>query len=388
MAVPFNYSWRNLWTRRFTTMLTAGGMALVTFVFAAVLMLAQGLEQTLVDTGSPDNAVVLRAAAETEVSSVIDRLPADIIVVQPQVAQTAAGDPIASKETLVLVTLPKKDANKPANVVIRGIGPQGMNLRPQVKLIAGRNIRPGTQEVIAGKSIAERIQGASLGGTLRFAMTDWTIVGILDAGRTAFDSELWVDVDQLMAAFRRNLFSAIIMKVPGQDAFNDLKKQLETDPRLTVQVKREIEFYREQSEVMARFIRILGVAMTVFFSIGAILGAMVTMYTAVANRTAEIGTLRALGFPRRHILAAFLTESLFLGLIGGAAGIGAGSLLQFLTISTVNWATFSELAFGFDLTASIALYALGFALAMGFVGGMLPSWRASRLKIVDALRAE
>lgn len=388
MPVPFNYSWRNLWTRRFTTMLTAGGMALVTFVFAAVLMLARGLEQTLVDTGSPDNAVVLRAASETEVSSVIDRASADIVVIQPQVAQTAKGDPIASKETLVLVTLAKKDANKPANVVIRGTGQQAMNLRPQVKLIAGRNIRPGTHEVLAGKSIAERIQGASLGGTLSFAMTEWTIVGIFDASGTAFDSELWADVDSLMAAFRRNIFSAVIMRVPGRKAFEDLKKQLETDPRLTVQVKREIDFYREQSEVMSRFIRILGMAMTVFFSLGAILGAMVTMYTAVANRTQEIGTLRALGFSRRDVLAAFLTESLLLGLIGGAVGIGAGSLLQFLTISTVNWATFSELAFGFDLTIAIALYSIGFALAMGFMGGLLPSWRASRLQIVDALRAE
>jgi ABC-type antimicrobial peptide transport system permease subunit len=219
-------------------------------------------------------------------------------------------------------------------------------------------------------------------------MTDWTIVGIIDAGRTAFDSELWADVDQLMAAFRRNIFSAVIMRVPGGNAFNDLKRQLESDPRLSVQVKREIDFYREQSEVMSRFISILGLAMTLFFSIGAILGAMVTMYTAVANRTQEIGTLRALGFNRLHVLAAFLTESILLGLIGGLAGIGAGSLLQFLTISTVNWATFSELAFGFELTSSIALYALSFALAMGLVGGLLPSWRASRLQIVDALRAE
>jgi putative ABC transport system permease protein len=388
MPVPFNYSWRNLWTRRFTTILTAGGMALVAFVFAAVLMLAEGLEQTLVDTGSPDNAVVLRAAAETEVSSVIDRSSADVVVVQPQVAQTAEGDPLASKETLVLVTLPKKNANKPTNIVVRGIGSQGMNLRSQVKLIAGRKIRPGTHEVIAGKSIAERIQGASLGGTLRFALTDWTVVGIFDAGHTAFNSELWTDADQLMAAFRRNTFSAVIMRVPGERAFNDLKKQLEGDPRLTVQVKREIAFYREQSEVMSRFIRVLGLATTLFFSLGAILGAMVTMYTAVANRTQEIGTLRALGFSRRHVLAAFLIESLFLGLIGGAVGIGTASLLQFLTISTMNWETFSELAFGFELTSSIALYTFGFALIMGLVGGLLPSWRASRLQIVDALRAE
>lgn len=386
MAIPFSYSFRNLWTRKWTSILTAGGMALVTFVFAAVLMLAQGLQQTLIDTGSLDNVIVLRGGAETEVSSAIDRGSAALIEVQPEVAQNGRGEPIASKEALVLVTVPKKRTNAPTNVVVRGVGSQAMNLRPQVKLIAGRNFLPGSREVIAGKSIAETVKGGSLGQTLSFALSQWNVVGVFDAGKTAFNSEVWGDSDQLLSAFRRTTYSDVILKVPGQEAFEDLKNRLEKDPRLSVQVKREIAFYQEQSEVMAKFIRILGLATTLFFSIGAILGAMVTMYSAVANRTAEIGTIRALGFKRGNILVAFLAESLFLGLIGGTVGVAGGSLLQLLTISTVNWTTFSELAFGFELTPSIAASTMAFAVGMGFVGGLLPAWRAARLKIVDALR--
>jgi putative ABC transport system permease protein len=386
MAIPFSYSFRNLWTRKWTSILTAGGMALVTFVFAAVLMLAQGLQQTLIDTGSPDNVIVLRGGAETEVSSAIDRGSAALIEVQPEVAQDGRGESIASKEALVLVTVPKKGTNKPTNLVVRGVGSQAMNLRPQAKLIAGRNFRPGSREVIAGKSIAETVKGGSLGQTLSFALSQWNVVGVFDAGKTAFNSEVWGDADQLLSAFRRTTYSDVILKVPGHEAFEDLKDRLEKDPRLSVQVKREIAFYQEQSEVMAKFIRILGLATTMFFSIGAILGAMVTMYSAVANRTGEIGTLRALGFKRGDILVAFLAESLLLGLIGGIVGVAGGSLLQLLTISTVNWTTFSELAFGFELTPSIAASTIAFAVAMGFVGGLLPAWRAARLKIVDALR--
>jgi len=387
VAIPIGYSLRNLGIRKFTTVLTAGGMALVTFVFAAVLMLARGLERTLVDTGSPGNAIVLRGSAETEVSSAIERGSADIIEVQPEVDQNERGEFIAAKESLVLVTLTKKETDIPTNVVVRGIGPHSANLRPQVRLIAGRSFRPGSREIVVGKSTAERIVGVFLGGTLNFALAEWDIVGIFDGNGSAFDSEIWADGDQLMSAFRRPHYSAVILRVPGQKAFESLKKRLESDVRLTVQVKRETAFYKEQSEMMSKFIRILGLAMTIFFSVGAVLGAMVTMYTAVANRTREIGTLRALGFKKWNILVAFLTESLVLGLIGGSAGILGSSFLQLLTISTLNWETFSELAFGFELTAAIALYSGGFALAMGFFGGLLPAWRAASLKIVDALRA-
>jgi putative ABC transport system permease protein len=387
MAIPLSYSVGNLLTRKFTTMLTAGGMALVAFVFAAVLMLAEGLEKTLVDTGSPDNAIVLRAAAETEVSSAISRDSGAIAEVQPEVARDPRGDPVAAKESLVLVTLKKKGTDKPTNVVVRGVGQHSMRLRPQVKLLAGRYPAAGSREVVAGKSIAERIAGASLGGTLQFALTEWPVVGIFGAGRTAFDSEVWGDADQLMAAFRRNDYSIAVLKVPGARGFKQLQERLERDPRLTVQVKREITFYREQSEMMSKFIRILGLALTLFFSVGAVLGAMVTMYTAVSNRTREIGTLRALGFGKEDILIAFMTESVLLGLVGGLGGIAAASSLQLVTISTMNWQSFSELAFGFTLTPSIALYTLGFAVLMGFLGGLLPAWGAARLAIVDSLRA-
>jgi len=226
-----------------------------------------------------------------------------------------------------------------------------------------------------------------MGSQPQFALSRWNVVGIFDAANTAFDSEVWGDVDQLMSAFRRNSYSAILARVPGRDEFQEFSKQLQGDPRFTIQVKRELEFYRSQSEIMAKFIRILGMGMTIFFSLGAILGAMVTMYAAVANRTAEIGTLRALGFTRADILSAFLAESLLIGLIGGLVGLVCGSLLQLLTISTLNWQTFSELAFGFKLTTQISAYGLAFAAAMGFFGGLLPAWKAGRLKIVDALRA-
>jgi ABC-type antimicrobial peptide transport system permease subunit len=386
MPVPFSYSVRNLWTRKLTTMLTAGGMALVAFVFAAVLMLAEGLEQTLVETGSPENAIVLRGAAETEVASVIERSSAAVIEVQPEVDQNGLGETIAAKEALVLVTLPKRTTNKPTNVIVRGVGSHSLELRPQVKLIAGRFFRTGSREIVVGKGLAENMKGAHLGGSLHFAMTDWVVVGIFDAGRTAFSSEVWADADQLMQAFRRDTYSGLIARVPGKKAFESFKQRLENDPRLTVQVKREMDFYKEQSEVMSKFIRILGIAMTTFFSFGAILGAMVTMYSAVANRIREIGTLRAIGFSRGSILAAFLAESLLLGFFGGLVGVVCSSALQFLTISTVNWETFSELAFGFRLTPEIAGYTMAFALIMGFMGGLFPAWRAARLKIVDSLR--
>jgi putative ABC transport system permease protein len=387
MSIPISYSVGNLLTRKFTTLLTAGGMALVAFVFAAVLMLAEGLEQTLVDTGSPDNAIVLRAAAETEVSSSVSRDQGAIVEVQPEVRRDPKGEPMAAKEALVLVTLKKRGADTPTNVVVRGIGPHSLLLRPQVKLLAGRFPKPGSREVIAGKSIGQRITDASLGGTLQFALADWPVVGIFDAVRTAFDSEVWADADQLMAGFRRNDFSIVVIRVPGSQDFKEVQKRLEGDPRLTVQVKREITFYREQSEMMSKFIRILGLALTLFFSMGAILGAMVTMYTAVANRTREIGTLRALGFGKEEVLLAFVTESVLLGIIGGVGGVAAASSLQLLTISTMNWQSFSELAFGFTLTPSIALYTMGFAILMGLLGGLLPAWRAAQLAIVDALRA-
>ncbi|MBM3120359.1 MAG: FtsX-like permease family protein, partial [Chloroflexi bacterium] len=349
MKIPFSYSLRNLWTRRLTTVLTASGMALVVFVFAAVLMLAEGLRKTLVETGSYDNVVVIRKASEAEVQSGIERLQASIVETQPEIATSKDGKKLVAKELVVLITLPKRGTDKPSNVVIRGIGENSLTLRPQVKLVEGRMPRTGTAEIIAGMSIAKRFQGGGIGENLRFGMRDWMVVGIFDAGNTAFNSEIWGDVDQLMQVFRRPAYSSVIFNLHDPREFEKVKVRLENDPRLTLDAMRETRYYEKQSEIMARFLRILGVSLTIIFSLGAIIGAMITMYSAVANRVFEIGTMRALGFQRKSILISFLFESLLLGLIGGIVGLFFASFLQLYTVSTLNFQTFSELAFTFSL---------------------------------------
>ena len=387
MTIPFSYVVRNVAARRLTTALTAGGMALVVYVFATVLMLAAGLEQTLVATGQDDNVIVIRRSAQTEIQSGVDHRQAGIVESLPDIAIGEDGERLISKEPVVLINLPKRGSNKPANVVIRGVAPQGLVLRPQVKLAEGRMFRPGTSEVVAGRAIAEGFQGAGVGETLRFASRDWTVVGVFDAGRTGFDSEIWGDAEQMLQAFRRVGFSALVFRLADSGRFEAVKREIESDPRLTLEAKRETRFYADQSEALSKFISYLGTTISVIFSIGAIIGAMITMYASVASRTGEIGTLRALGFSRSAILVAFLVEALLLGLIGGIVGLAAASSMQAISISTMNFQTFAELAFSFTLTPRIVAASLAFALAMGFIGGFLPAARAARLRIVDALRA-
>jgi putative ABC transport system permease protein len=386
MAIPVSYSLRNLWTRRLTTILTASGMALVVFVFASVMMLAEGLRQTLVETGSYDNVIVIRKASQSEMQSGIDRASASIVETEPEIAIGTDGRPFLAKELVVIINLLKRGSDKPSNITIRGIGNYSLALRPQVKLVEGRMPRSGASEIIAGQSVAKRFTGAGIGETIRFAMRDWTVVGIFDAGRTGYSSEIWGDADQLMQAFRRPAYSSVLFKLRDSSGFRRVKERIESDPRLTLEAKRETKYYADQSEMMAKFLRILGITLTVIFSLGAVIGAMITMYAAVATRTAEIGTLRSLGFQRRNILAAFLIESVLLGLSGGLIGLFFASFMQFITISTVNWQTFSELAFSFTLTRGIIVNSLLFSVLMGFVGGVLPAVRASRMNIVDALR--
>ncbi len=388
MKVPLSYSLRNLWTRRLTTILTTSGMALVVFVFTTILMLAQGLQQTLVETGSYDNAIIVRKGSGSEVQSWVNRTQASIIETDPLVATGADGKPLVAKELIVLIGLPKKDTDRISNVTIRGIKESSLHLRPQVKLVRGRMPRMGSSEIVVGRSIAKRFKGADLGGELRFGMRQWRIVGIFDAGNTGFSSEIWGDVEQLMPAFRRPVYSSMIFRMNDPSQLGALKKRIETDPRLTQEVKRETSYYLEQSEMMAKFLRILGISLTLIFSLGAIIGAMITMYAAVANRTGEIGTLRAMGFQRKSILLSFLVEALLLGLCGGMAGLFFASFMQLVTVSTVNFQTFSELAFKFSLTADIAAAALFFAVIMGFVGGVLPAVRAAHMNIVEALRTK
>ena len=385
--IPFNYIWRNLLTRRLTTLLTAGGMALVVFVFTAVQMLEAGLKATLVQTGQPDNAVIIRAASETEIQSTLDTTQSHILETLPHIAQGKDGRSMLSKECLVLISLIKRETGGPSNVTIRGTHDAGLALRPQAKLIAGRTFRPGSTEIIVGRSIANGFEGVAIGQTLNFARRDWQVVGIFDAGKTAFNSEVWGDAEQMLQAFRRTLYSSMIVQLDSPASFETLKQAIADDPRLTVEIKREQQFYADQSKVLATFISILGMVLSIIFSIGAVIGAMITMYGAVASRTAEIGTLRAIGFSRINILIAFLGESLLLSLLGGLVGLAAASFMQLVSVSTMNWQTFAELAFAFKLTPGIVIGSLIFSLTMGFLGGVLPAWRAARLNIVEAVRS-
>ncbi len=387
MAVPLAYVVRNLAARRLTTALTAGGMALVVYVFATVLMLAAGLERTLVSTGSDDNVVVIRRGSQTEVQSGIDRVQAAVVESLPGIATGPDGRRLVSKEPVVLISLPKRESGKPSNVVIRGVTPEGYALRPQARIVQGRLPRPGTAEVVAGRAVAEGFRGAGLDESVRFASRDWTVVGVFDAGRTGFDSEIWGDAEQMLQAFRRAGYSSVIFRLADGSRFDEVRDAIAADPRLTLEAKRETRFYADQSEALAKFITYLGTSISVIFSLGAIIGAMITMYASVASRTGEIGTLRALGFSRSAVLVAFLVESLLLGLAGGLVGLAGASLMQAISISTMNFQTFAEVAFSFALTPGIVGASLAFALAMGFVGGFLPAARAARMKIVDALRA-
>lgn len=387
MGIPFSYIVRNLWVRKVTTLLTAGGMALVVFVFAAVLMLSEGLKKTLVATGSPENVVIIRRSAETEVQSSVYRDQASLVASIPEIAYGPGGARMVSKEVLVLMVLPKRGTGSPSNVTIRGLSEAGPALRPQVRLIEGRMFRPGTSEIIAGAKIAESFRGAGLGETIKLGIQEWKVVGVFDAGRTGFASEIWGDADQLMQAFRRDSYSSVIFRLSDPGSFARVKQELEDDRRLTVEAEREPQFYARQSELMANFLNVLGTILSTIFSIGAIIGAMITMYAAVANRTAEIGTLRALGFRRHDILTVFLVESLLLGLIGGVIGLALASFMQAFTVSTMNWQTFAELAFSFTMNTGVIVQGLLFALLMGLAGGFLPAVRAARLNIVDALRS-
>jgi ABC-type antimicrobial peptide transport system permease subunit len=362
-------------------------MALVAFVFAAVLMLDEGLKKALVETGSKDNAVVIRKGSGTEMQSGVERLQAAIVESQPQVAFGADGERLVSKETVVLITLKKRDNGKPANVTLRGMAPAGLKLRPQVRLIQGRLFRFGSEEVIAGRSVAQRFVGGGLGETVRVAGRDWRIVGVFDAGGSGFDSEIWGDVDQFMPAFRRPVYSSVLVRLSAPEQFQAFRSGVEDDPRVKLDVRTESQYYADQSEALSTFIRILGLTLSVIFSIGAVIGAMITLYAAVANRVGEIGTLRALGFRRRAILTAFLLESLMVAFLSGIIGLVLASFLQLYTISTMNWQSFAELAFSFSLTPVIIAKTLAFSLFMGLLGGFLPAVRAARMNIVEALRA-
>ena len=387
MKIPIAYNFRNLVARKLTTGLTILGIGLVVFVFAAVLMLAAGFRNTLVSTGEDNNVIFLRKGSNSELSSGLPRDQVNLLKTQAEAASFNNGAALAAGELVVVNNLPKRSNDEPSNVVVRGVSKESLTLRSRVKLIEGRMWEPGTSEVIAGHGISRKFKGCGLGEFVTMGQRDWEVVGIFEAGGSGFESEIWGDADQFMQSFRRPVFSSLTMRLQDPSTFEDMKTRLESDPRLTVDVKREKDFYEEQSQFLGSFIRILGLTVTIIFSIGAMTGAVITMYSAVANRSAEIGTLRALGFKRRNILTSFLIECILISLIGGALGLFFALFLQFIDISTTNWSSFSEVVFGFELSVPIVIGSLVFALIMGLIGGFAPAVRAARMPVVEALRS-
>jgi putative ABC transport system permease protein len=387
MVIPFRYIVRSFASRRLTTSMTVLGIALVVFVFSAVLMMAYGVQKTLRATGSDENLIILRKAANSETLSILDREVAILVTGMPQIARSAAGSPLSSREAVVIINMEKASGGM-SNVGVRGVEPAAFELRPQVRLIDGSMFRSGAREIIVGNSIARRFVGAHIGDRIKFGGDFWSVVGVFDSNGSGFDSEIWGDSNQIIDAFKRPSYSTLTLRLRDPRAFGEFAAAFETDNRLLhFEPKSEKQFFEEQSEMMATFIRVLGLFITAIFSTGSIIGAMITMYGSVANRTTEIGTLRALGFLRRSILVAFLAESFLISLSGGALGLLLSSFLQFFTISTLNFNSFSELAFSFALSPSIAATSLGFSLLMGLIGGFLPAVRAARLNIIQALRA-
>ena len=387
MSVPFKYSIKSFTSRRLTTFITVAGIALVVFVFAAVLMMAHGVQKTLVSTGSDDNVKIVRKGSNGEISSIIGGDAQNIISTLPYIAKTHDGKPIISYEPVVIINLNKISGGL-SNVTVRGVSPASPDLRPQVKIIRGKMFNPSLRELIVGESIAKNFESAQLGKTVKFANNEWKIVGVFSTSGSGFDSEIWGDALQLLDAFNRgNTVSSITLKLDNIGDYDKFKKAFELDRRLQqFEPKIETVYFEEQSEFLANFIKILGIFITIIFSAGATIGAMITMYGAVANRTIEVGTMRALGFSRRSILIVFLTESFLIAIVGGILGIFLAFFLQFFSISTLNFDSFAEITFSFALSPLIILLSLGFAVLMGFVGGFLPSVRAARLKIVNALR--
>ena len=385
MRIFFSYNLRHLFARRITNLLTITGISMVVFIFVGVLMLAQGVKHTLVNTGSMDNVLVLRKGAISEIGSGLYREQAAILETYPDIARLGE-DPLFSPEVVVLITLEKKGTGAAANVTLRGGSAESFRVRPQVKIVSGRMWRLGSNEVVTGKQVAQRFKNGALGQTLRFGRQNWTVVGTFESGGSGFESETWGDAGRFMDAFGRTYYSSAIFRLRDPSLFPMLQTYIDEDPRLQVSVTPETAYYESRSGGLVNFIRTLGLMLTGLFSAGASLGAMITMYGAVANRTTEIGTLRAMGFTRSRIFSLFVFESALIGLIGSVLGIALASLLQLTSLSTINFATMSELAYGFVLTHSIAIWGVLFGVIMATLGGLLPAIRAMRTNIPHALK--
>jgi putative ABC transport system permease protein len=374
--------------RKATTLATALGIALVVFVLASSLMLSAGIRKTLGSSGRADNAIVLRMGSDAELGSVVEESSVPLILAAPGVKSDETGKPLGTSEIVVVAAMPKLGADGVTNVTIRGVPDTGARFRPEVQIVAGRPPKPGADEVTIGSRIRGRIEGLDLGQTFELKKNrPVTVVGVFEAGGSSYESEVWADSELVRQAYHREgIYSSVRVQLESPTKFDAFRAGVENDKRLGLQAVRETTFYEKQSEGVAKFVGILGTIVSVFFAAGAMIGAMITMYGAVASRQREIGTLRALGFSRSSVLSSFLFEAVLLAVVGGAAGAAASMSMAFVHFSMVNMASWSEMVFSFDPTARVLTTALVFACGMGLLGGLLPAVRAARTSPLQAIR--
>ena len=386
--IPIQYNVRSLAVRKTTTLATALGIALVVFVLSSSMMLAAGIKKTLAVSGRADTAIVLRKGSDAELGSVIDAAEVNRILAAPGVRHGEGDKPIGAGEIVVVGAMPKLGTNGVTNVSIRGVTADVKDLRPELRIVDGRPARPGSDEVIVGKRIRGRFKGVELGQSFELRKNrPVTVVGVFEAGGSSYESEIWADLDTLRAAYSRiGAVSSVRVRLTSPSAFDTFKAAMEGDKAYGYLTLRELDYYEKQSQGTSTFINVLGTIISVFFAVGAMIGAMITMYAAIANRQREIGTLRALGFSRLSILTSFLLESVLLALLGGAAGAVASLGMGFVRFSMINFASWSEIVFGFEPTPQIIVKALIFAGAMGLFGGFFPAIRAARVSPIAAMR--
>ncbi|HEX5885731.1 MAG TPA: ABC transporter permease [Pyrinomonadaceae bacterium] len=386
MALPLKYNIRNIVVRKGSTLATAFTIGLTVAVFLMVMALARGIDLTLSSSGEPMNMIVLREGSTAELNSSVTRENFNDLMYLDGV-EREADKPLAAAELITLIYKARKGMSQGSNVTVRGVSPMSFKLRSGFQTVAGRVFQPGLTEAVVSKRIAERFQGLDIGDRFRIQTTDYTVVGLFDSAGKAFESEIWVDINSLASTTKRDGYSSVLMRVKDQNAMTALTKRITDDPKLHLKAQSERTFYEDQQGAASGALKGLAVFISFIMAVGAGFAGMNTMYAAVARRTKEIGTLRVLGFSRLSILTAFLLESVVIALIGAAIGILLALPLNFVSTGTSNWVTFSEIAFNFRVTADLMIFALIFGAIIGFVGSLLPSIRASRFKIVDALRA-
>ena len=387
MKIPILYNVRSMLQRPYSTALTALGIALVVAVFIGMLALANGFRVALVRTGSNANVIVLRKGADSELSSGVGRDVASMIAASPHVATGPDGRPLVSPEVYVLVPMGKVfDTTKMANVVVRGVSDQAWIVRSNVRVVDGQRPASGRAEICLGERLVARFPHTGIGQTMHFAGRDWTVTCHFTAAGSAFESEVWGENEQFMPVVRGDVFQSITFRLKDPAAFEDARRSLQDDKRMTVDAHRESEFYAQQSQLLGRILAILAWTITSIMAVGAVFGAVNTMYAAIAARQPEIAVLMTIGFKPGSVLTSFLAESGLIAAIGGIIGCLLALPINGLVTSTTNWASFSEIAFSFRVTPLLLLNGFLFAVVMGLIGGFFPAWRAARLRVVQALR--